>query len=203
MTATAFGAIALLSLMAAISPGPAVMLSARTGVSEGMRAGAFLAVGIGMGAAAWAAAAFFGLAIVFQLAPALLLTLKVVGCGYLLWTAWHLWRNADLPMADTARRAPRSGLSAFRLGLLTQLANPKTAVTFSAIFVGTVPPETPLAVKAALLGVVFVNETLWNSFVARIFSLERTRAGYLRLKGCLDRAFGGALALLGVKIAVS
>ena len=94
-------------------------------------------------------------------------------------------------------------MRAFRLGLLTQLANPKTAVTFSAIFVGTVPPGTPLAVKAALLAVVFLNETLWNTFVARVFSLERTRAGYMRMKRGLDRAFGGMLALLGVKIAAT
>lgn len=203
MTATAFAAIALLSLMAAISPGPAVMMSARTGLTEGMRAGAFLAIGIGVGAAVWAAAAFFGLAIVFRLAPTLLVVLKVAGCIYLLWTAWHLWRGADLPLPDHAGRPPRGAASAFRLGLLTQLANPKTAVMFSAIFVGTVPPGTPLWMKAALLGVVFLNETLWNVFVARIFSLDRSRAAYLRLKGVIDRAFGGMIALLGLKIAAT
>ncbi|MBB5222956.1 threonine/homoserine/homoserine lactone efflux protein [Amaricoccus macauensis] len=201
MTIAGFAAIAFLSLMAALSPGPAVMLSARTGLTEGMRAGACLAVGIGIGATIWAAAAFFGLAIVFSLAPTLLVGLKIVGCAYLLWTAWHLWRNADLPLVDAgAPRAPRSSFAAFRHGLLMQLANPKTAVMFSAIFVGIVPPGTPLAVKAALLAVVFLNETLWNVFVARIFSLERSRAAYLRLKGVIDRAFGGLIAFLGVKI---
>ena len=100
-------------------------------------------------------------------------------------------------------RAPRSALAAFRLGLFTQLANPKPAVMFSAIFIGTVPPGTPLWVKGALLAVVFLNETLWNCAVARIFSLDRSRAGYLRMKGGIDRAFGGMLALLGLKIAAA
>jgi len=74
---------------------------------------------------------------------------------------------------------------------------------FSAIFIGTVPPGTPLWVKGALLAVVFLNETLWNCAVARIFSLDRSRAGYLRMKGGIDRAFGGMLALLGLKIAAT
>lgn len=203
MSAAAFLAIALLSLMAAVSPGPAVLLAARTGVTEGMRTGAFLAAGIGAGAVVWASAALFGLTLLFQLAPALLLGLKIVGGAYLLWMAWHLWRDADQPIVADTGRPPRTAASAFRLGLLTQLANPKPAVMFSAIFVGTVPPGTPLVVLIALLTVVFLNETLWNILVARIFSLDRTRAGYLRLKGGIDRTFGGLLAILGVKIAVT
>ncbi len=203
MTVAAFLAFALLSLMAAVSPGPAVLMAARTGVTEGMRTGVFLALGIGAGAVVWASAALFGLAIVFQLAPALLMALKLVGGAYLLWLAWHLWRDADQPIVDAGGRAPRSAPAAFRLGVVTQLANPKPAVMFSAIFVGTVPPGTPVWVLAALLAVVFLNESLWNIFVARVFSLPRTRAGYLRLKGVIDRTFGGLLALLGVRIAVS
>lgn len=202
MSPAAFGAIALLSLMAAISPGPAVLMAARTGVTEGMRTGAFLAVGIGAGAVVWASAALFGLAVVFQMAPAVLWALKLAGGAYLAWMAWKLWRHADEPIADAGARTPRTPFAAFRLGLFTQLANPKPAVLFSAIFVGTVPPGTPLFVLAALLAVVFLNETIWNTLVARIFSLERTRRGYENMKGWIDRAFGGMLFLLGIRIAV-
>lgn len=204
MTLAAFLAVALLHLMAAISPGPAVLMAARTGVTEGMRTGAFLAVGIGAGAVIWAAAALFGLALLFQAAPALLWAFKLAGGLYLIHMAWGMWRDADKPldMSDGAR-SPRSAASAFRLGLLTQLSNPKPAVLFSAIFIGTVPQGTPLWVIAALLLVVFLNEALWNTFVARIFSFQRSKTLYISLKTLIDRSFGGLLALLGLKIAAS
>lgn len=204
MTLAAFLAVALLHLMAAISPGPAVLMSARTGVTEGLRTGFFLATGIGIGGVVWAMAALFGLNMVFQTAPALLWALKIVGGLYLIWMAWGMWKSADQPL-DMAQNAapPRSALSAFRLGLVTQLANPKPAVLFSAIFVGTVPQGTPLWVYAALLAVVFLNETVWNTLVARIFSFERSKATYISLKTIIDRSFGGLLALLGVKIAAT
>lgn len=204
MTLAAFVAVALLHLMAAISPGPAVLMAARTGVTEGLRTGAFLAAGIGVGGVIWAMAALFGLNLVFQTAPAVLWALKIAGGAYLVWMGWNMWRSAATPLdMGEVGRLPRSALSAFRLGVVTQLANPKPAVLFSAIFVGTVPPQTPLWVYAALLLVVFLNETLWNILVARIFSFERTRRGYISLKTLIDRAFGGLLALLGVKIAAT
>ncbi len=204
MTLAAFLAVALLHLMAAISPGPAVLMSARTGVTEGLRTGAFLAAGIGVGGVLWAMAALFGLNIVFQAAPVLLWVLKIAGGLYLIWMAWGMWKSADQPL-DMGKDAapPRSAVSAFRLGLVTQLANPKPAVLFSAIFVGTVPQGTPMWVYAALLAVVFLNETIWNILVARIFSFERSKTTYISLKTVIDRSFGGLLALLGVKIAAT
>ena len=204
MTLAAFLTVALLHLLAAISPGPAVLMSARTGVTEGLRTGAFLAIGIGAGAVVWAAAALFGLAVLFQAAPALLWALKIAGGLYLIHMAWGMWRTADTPLDMSASsRTPRSAASAFWLGLVTQLSNPKPAVLFSAIFIGTVPKTTPLWVIAALLLVVFLNEAIWNTLVARLFSFHRSKAAYIGLKSTIDRSFGGLLALLGVKIAVT
>jgi threonine/homoserine/homoserine lactone efflux protein len=204
MGPAAFLAFAGLVTFAAVSPGPAVLMAARTGLTEGFRTGAMLAMGIGAGAVVWASAAMFGLNIVFAAAPALLWALKIGGGAYLLWMGWHLWRGARTPLVtEDTRPVPRSALSAFRLGLLTQLANPKPAVMFSAIFLGTVPQGTPLWIHAALLAVIFTAETAWNSLVARIFSLDRTRARYISLKTIIDRSFGAALAALGVKIAAT
>ena len=151
----------------------------------------------------WATLALSGLAVIFQIAPALLWAFKIAGGLYLVWMAIGMWRHAAEPLADATGAPPRSAASAFRLGLVTQLANPKPAVLLSAIFIGTVPPDTPLWVLAALLGFLFMVEAGWNTVVARIFSLDRTRAAYTGLKPVIDRAFGGLLGLLGLKIATT
>lgn len=201
MSLAAFLAFAGLVIFAAASPGPAVLMAARTGLTEGFRTGFMLAMGIGAGAVVWALAAMFGLNLVFAAAPSLLWALKIGGAAYLMWMAWRLWREARQPfVTEDARPLPRSPLAAFRLGLWTNLANPKAAVMFSSIFLGTLQPDTPVWVLALLLAVIFAAETLWNSLVARIFSLERTRGRYISLKTLIDRSFGGALALLGIKI---
>ena len=50
---------------------------------------------------------------------------------------------------------------------------------------------------------IFVNETACTTAVARIFSLDRSRRAYGRVKLAVDRVFGGLLGLLGVKIALT
>lgn len=204
MTLAAFAAFAFLTLLGAISPGPAVLMSARTGLTEGFRTGAFLAAGIGLGAVFWASCAMSGLGLLFAWAPSLLIGLKLLGGAYLVWVGFHLWRDAARPFVTAdARPVPRSALSALWLGLVTQLTNPKPVVLLSAIFLGTVPPGTLLWQRLALLAVLFSFETGWNIIVARIFSLDRTRAAYISLKSIIDRAFGGMLILLGLRIAAT
>jgi threonine/homoserine/homoserine lactone efflux protein len=202
VTAAAFLSIALIHLLASISPGPAFVVSVRTAAAEGFRPAAAYAVGVGLGSLVWAAAAMLGLALLFEAAPALLAALKVAGGLFLIWIAVATWRHAEdpLPVAATGA-APRGLASALRLGLLTQLANPKTAVFFGAVFVGLVPPGTAAPTLALLLVVIFVNEALWFALVGRLFSLDRARTAYGRGKRWIDRAFGGLIGALGARIA--
>jgi threonine/homoserine/homoserine lactone efflux protein len=204
MTWATFLAAYLLHLVAAASPGPAVLMAARTGVVEGFRTGVWLAVGIGIGACFWAVAALFGLAVLFKVAPALLWGFKIAGGLFLCWLAVQMWRHAADPLDMAVDGAPpRSAWSALRLGVVTQLSNPKPAVFFGAVFVGTVPPGTTWPWIAALLVAIFLNEMACNVIVARAFSLDRPRAAYQRFKAVIDRSFGGILAALGIKVAVS
>lgn len=204
MTFAAFATAWFIHLLAAASPGPAVLLCARLAATEGMRTGFFYAVGVAIGGCFWALAALLGLSVLFEIAPGLLLGLKIVGGLFLLWLGIKMWRHAPDPLPEVAldvaaRRAP----SAVRLGFLTQLANPKTAVFFGAVFVSTVPAHASWGVIGLLLAMVFVNETLAISAFARAFSLGPMRRAYARLKTVIDRSFGGILALLGIKIAAT
>jgi threonine/homoserine/homoserine lactone efflux protein len=204
MTLAAFLAAVGIHFLAAAAPGPAILMAARTGIVHGFHTGVFLAVGIGLGAMVWALAALFGLAVLFQIAPALFWVFKIIGAVLLIWMAWKIWRHAPDPVVMEGQAATvRSPRGALWLGLLTQLTNPKPAIFFGAVFVGTVPPGTPAGWLAALLIAVFLNELFCASVVARLFSFDRVRQTYSRLKTRIDRAFGGILALLGVKIALT
>jgi threonine/homoserine/homoserine lactone efflux protein len=204
VTTAAFLSIVLIHLLAAISPGPSFAVAVRTAAAEGFRPAAAFALGLGLGAVTWALAALCGLALLFELAPLALTVLKLAGGLFLIWIAIATWRHAEAPLPEADPDAlPRSLASGVRFGLLTQLANPKPAVFFGAVFVGLVPPGTPWPTLMLLLAVILLDETLWYLFVARVFSLARARAAYAVAKAWVDRAFGALIAAFGLKIAAT
>lgn len=201
MTLAAFASVALIHLMAAISPGPSFVVITRVAAADGLRNALIVALAFGVGAMIWAAAAMLGLAALFQIAPVLLTAMKFAGAAFLLFVAFMMWRHANDPLPDVAQSASNSPLAAFKLGLFTQLSNPKVPVFFGAVFVGILPAGITLGEKAIVLALVLLVEAGWYVIVARAFSLPRARRAYLHLKARLDRIFGGLIALFGVKIA--
>ncbi|MEM7488142.1 MAG: LysE family transporter [Pseudomonadota bacterium] len=202
MTPLAFATVALVHLLAAISPGPSFVLSIKTAAAEGFRPALGLAVGFGLGAAIWAAMALVGLSVLFEVVPVLFTALKIGGALFLLWIAVMMWRHAPDPMPEIGETAPRGLGSAIRLGVLTMFANPKPAVFFGAVFLGFVPAETSWAAKAIIVFNIFWVEAAWYILVARVFSLPRARAAYGRFKTVLDRSLGVALGALGIRLAL-
>lgn len=204
MTLAVFASIVLIHLAAAISPGPSFVVSVQTAAREGFGVACGLALGFALGAALWAAAAMAGLAVLFEVMPALFTVLKLVGAAFLIFIAVMMWRHAAEPIdaADTTKTA-RTTWGAVKFGFVTFASNPKPAVFFGAVFVGLVPIDTPLIWRCAIIAAVFANEFLWYVCVARLFSLSKARAGYIRLKATVDRAFGTLIALFGLKIALT
>lgn len=204
MTLAAFVSVALVHLMAAISPGPSFVLSIRVAAAEGFRVATGLAIGFGLGAMVLAGAALLGLVLLFEVVPVALTALKLLGGLFLIYVAVKLWRHAPDPMPQQAPdTAPRGFIAAIRLGLVAMLANPKPIVFFGAVFVGLIPLTATLAEKAVVLANIFWIETAWYIVVARVFSLPRARLLYARFKTALDRCLGGVLAALGAKIALT
>ena len=57
--------------------------------------------------------------------------------------------------------------------------------------------------NGTVLALVAFNEFTWFAILALVFSGGTARAFYRRTKVWLDRVMGGALALLGLRLALS
>ena len=113
-----------------------------------------------------------------------------------------LWRHARDPLPEIAAAArAREGWQVFLRALLLQLSNPKIMVFFGSIFLSVLPQHMPGWMEGAVLAIVAFNEFTWFALLALLFSGGTARAFYRRAKFWLDRIMGGALALLGLKLA--
>lgn len=199
----ALAGLAVVHLLAVASPGPSTVLVIQTAAVSGRRAGLLAAFAMMLGALAWAAAALYGLQILFARFDWLYIAFRLGGAAYLLYLAFMLLRHAGAPLPEADSDAVRAGTrQGFLKALLLQLSNPKVMVFMGSIFVSLLPAQPPSWMDATVLAIVAVNEFTWFALLALLFSGETARAFYRRTKLWLDRFMGGALALLGLKLAL-
>jgi len=198
----ALAGLAVVHLLAVASPGPSTVLVIQTAAVAGRRAGLLAAFAMMLGAVAWAAAALYGLQILFARFEWLYVAFRIGGALYLLYLAWMLLRHAGAPLPEADPSAGRGGAwQGFLKALLLQLSNPKVMVFMGSIFVSLLPAQMPSWMEATVLAIVAVNEFSWFALLTLLFSGQTARAFYRRTKLWLDRFMGGALALLGLKLA--
>ena len=202
MTISALLTLISLQALLAMSPGPASVLTIKTAAAEGARAGLLLSFGLAIAVVIWAAAALAGLSVLFEIAPYLQTSLKLIGAGFLIWIGISLWRGADQPLKDVDAAKGHNPLKLIRLGIWTDLANPKALAYFAAVFTTIMPTEISIGWTLAILAIIFAIELVWYALLSLIFSRSGPRRAYIRAKGWLDRLFGALVALLGVRIAL-
>jgi threonine/homoserine/homoserine lactone efflux protein len=200
----ALSGLAVIHLLAVASPGPSAVLVVQTAAVSGRRGGVIAAFAMMLGAVAWAMAALYGLQALFAQFAWVYDVFRIAGALFLIYLAVMLWRHARDPLPEIAPAAVRgSGGQVFMRALLLQLSNPKIMVFFGSIFLSILPPDMPGWMQLVVLAIVAVDEFTWFALLALLFSGTSARAFYRRTKFWLDRIMGGALALLGLRLALS
>jgi threonine/homoserine/homoserine lactone efflux protein len=161
------------------------------------------ALGMGAGGALFGIAALAGLQAVLLAVPGLYLALRLAGGAYLVYLGVRLWVAAkrEVP-AVGSDPPPATASSSFRLALLTQLSNPKTALVYAGVFASLLPADPSWGLMLALPPLVFAVEAGWYSVVAIALSARGPQAAYLRSKKAVDRIAGGAMAALGLRLLI-
>lgn len=202
--AVALAGLAVVHLLAVASPGPSTVLVIQTAAVSGRRAGLLAAFAMMLGALVWAAAALYGLQVLFARFDWLYVAFRIAGALYLLYLAVMLIRHAGAPLPEADPSAIRAGAwQGFVKALLLQLSNPKVMVFMGSIFVSLLPAQPPVWMDATVLAIVAINEFTWFALLALLFSGGAARAFYRRTKLWLDRLMGGVLGLLGARLLAS
>jgi len=196
--------VAALWAFALVSPGPNFLVSARPGMARSRRAALQAVCGITLGTICWAAAGCFGVRTLFIAAPWMYALIKAVGAAYLVFVGgqllWNTWRNKGQFRSRLTEGLPR--LSPFQLGLLTTLANPRSAVSVASIFATAMPSQPSIPLSFSVMMLMVAMSACWYTFVACLFAVPYLANGYQRFRRWIDRAAGACLVFFGAKLAV-
>lgn len=189
-----------------MAPGPDTLAVVSTSLGRSRRAGLAVAFGCAIASLIWAATSLAGLSLLFERAQWLYHVIRLSGAVYLviigsalLWTACK--RGPAVRSAATDRIASAGVLRAFRLGLLTDLSNPKAAAFFTSLFAVSVPPETDWEFKLLIVAVVAGIAGAWYALIAATVSWSPITRLYTRGRRLLEATAGLLFVGLGAKLA--
>ena len=191
----------LLYVVVMVSPGANVLLVSQLAASGQARSARFAGFGIAFGAGIWATCAIFGVNVIFRAFPGLHLALQVAGGIYLLYLASRLWRSSGAAVGESAVTTSRA--AAFRLGLLTNITNPKAALFFGSVFAASFPAQPGVALQASAVAVVVASALGWYMLLAYLMSGARIRAAYARTSRITTRVAAIAFGAMGLGLLVA
>lgn len=201
-TAAVLLSVAGIWAIAVVTPGPNFFLTVRTAVGQSRPAALWSVLGTACGAVVWGLGGFFGLALLFLAAPWLYGILKLLGGSYLIYLGVKLMRRRnDTPdrgclYGDASVRA----LVAWRAGLLTNLANPKTAAFVTSLFAASMPAGAPAWLGLASVALMALISIIWYAAVACFFSTARFTGFYQRSRRWIDRSAGLIFIAFGARL---
>lgn len=202
--------------IAVISPGPDFLVVIRASMTQSRRAGVFTAVGVVTGIGCWAVAALTGLSVLIDRYQHLYTELRLAGAIFLIGLGLLTLRDAWRASGHQAMREKTSGPSLsrptsgptvvqpgirnWRLGLLTNLANPKALIFFGALFATLLPAGMGTSEKAIVLIVMLLMALTWFVGIALMGAITALNTWYRRLSRTIDFAAGGLFVVLGAAL---
>lgn len=197
--------MAFVALGMVLIPGPNMMYLVSRSVSQGYRAGLVSLIGTGTGFVIYMVMANVGMAEVFLVVPWLYIGLKLCGAGYLLYLSWKTLRPGGAAIFQERTLARDSRMKLFRMGLMTNLLNPKAAIMYLALIPQFIRPDAGhVLLQGFVLGAVQISVSMVvNSLIicsAGAIALFMTRRpAWVKWQRWVT---GGLLGAIGVKLAL-
>ena len=154
MTLTGLLLFAMIYMAAVASPGPGTVAILARALGHGLSGMAFFVAGFVLGDLTLMVLAATGLSVVVQAHAGLVTVIKLLGAGYLLFTAYKLWTSPPKVPGVAAAVRDESPLRLLLASYSLTVGNPKAIVFFMAIL-PTIVDLTSISPTAILeLGVV-------------------------------------------------
>jgi threonine/homoserine/homoserine lactone efflux protein len=188
-----------------VTPGLDTALVLRAALTGRRGEAAATAGGIVAGLFVWGATAAAGLSALLTASRLAYDVLRLAGAAYLLWVGGRLLVRAVRPRpVEPTPADPRGGAwRAARLGLVTNLLNPKVGVFYVALLPQFLPPgESPLAVGLLLAAVHGLLSLVWFGLLIGLAGSLGRRLRRPAAARAVDGVSGAALVGFGVRLAL-
>lgn len=192
--------ICALHFVAQLSPGPDIILIAKSSASTTRRNIIHIIAGISLGIILWVVLTLLGFTVLVEQFPWIQQVLMLIGGLFLAKMGWAMLSGGLRSLKQsTALEDVQAQSSAqknyFLLGLFTNLSNPKTLIYFSSVFSLALSSSASEYLKAQLAVIIPLQTFLTFVLLMLLLSQPKIKAVYQRSGSYID-ILSGALFLI-------
>jgi len=203
--------VAVITLLAVISPGPDFAMVSRVALLKGRHEGIACALGISAAISVHLTYTLFGLGVVFANNVWVLNTLRYLGALYLIWLGISaLWPDIKGFFSKAKNQHPEATIqqnnksiknqSPFWTGFTCNALNPKTMLFIVSLFSQVISDNTALVIELGYGFYIAFAHFAWFGLVACLLTSERVQKKVLILKVWIERITGVLLTSFGIRL---
>ncbi|MGR0278691.1 LysE family translocator [Marinomonas dokdonensis] len=203
--------VAIITLLAVISPGPDFAMVSKVSLLKGRKEGVLSALGISAAISVHLAYTLLGLGLVFANNIWVLNTLRYLGAMYLIWLGVSaLWpdiknllskrENKTSNSTATSDSDVQSKTSSFWAGFSCNALNPKTMLFIVSLFSQVISDTTPIILELGYGIYIACAHFVWFSLVACLLTSKAVQGKVMMFKVWIERITGTLLAAFGIRL---
>ncbi|CAB1213648.1 LysE family transporter [Acinetobacter bouvetii] len=197
--------ICALHFVAQLSPGPDVLLIAKSSASTSRANTLKIILGISVGIAVWVVLTLLGFTVLIEQFPWIQQILMLVGGFFLARMGWAMlngglktFRQQTSLENDAQPLATAEAQNYFLSGLFTNLSNPKTLIYFSSVFSLALSSSASSHLKAQLAIIIPIQTFLVFALFMLIMSQPTIKTAYQRSGSYIDIISGGLFLIFAL-----
>lgn len=193
--------ICILHFVAQFTPGPDVLLIAKSAASTTRINTLKIILGISVGILVWVVLTLLGFTVLITQFPWIQQVLMLIGGLFLAKMGWAMLKgglatlNQRFEIDISQDNQDETPQNFFLLGLLTNLSNPKTLIYFSSVFSLALSSSATSNLKTQLAVIIPIQTFLVFAIFMLIMSMPKIKATYQRSGSYID-ILSGALFLI-------
>jgi threonine efflux protein len=195
--------ICLLHFVARLSPGPDILLIAKSAASTTRQNALKVIAGISAGIVVWVVLTLAGFTVLIDQFPWIQQALMLLGGMFLAKMGWamlkggvHSFKNRHQTDDDT--NGQMQAKNYFMLGLWTNLSNPKTLIYFSSVFSLALSSSASDYLKAQLAVIIPLQTFITFALLMLLISQPKIKTLYQRSGSYIDMISGGLFLLFAL-----
>jgi threonine efflux protein len=214
MDITLLAGLAVIHLVALMSPGPDFAIIVKMATQQTRLTALYCALGIAVAILVHTFLSLMGISVMIQQSHVAFMAVQLIGSSYLAWMGYSALKSALSSIINKRRSADLtstqqnltkatliSSLKGFKIGLYTNLLNPKALIFFITLFSVLITPQVNNLTKIAATILLFMLSLAWFSLLALILSKPRIQQKLLAANTIIDLLVGIIFIAVAVTIA--